>query len=160
MKFRMIVLLLAFVVVVTGCTNEEKEESKVTQKNVIQDGPELLPLGESAALIAGDNEIVNAPIAGSSFTKSFNIQPDFGWVKVLIQNTSNETLTVRVTQSTLTGTQNMLFTVAPGGTYPEHGTKPWATGTHWVSISTKNGGNMSGLLTVKLENTKEEPKKM
>ncbi|WP_063568369.1 hypothetical protein [Paenibacillus sp. O199] len=100
--------------------------------------------------------IVNSPISGSSFTKNFNIQANYGWVKVWVQNTSKETLTVRVTQSTLSGTQKMSFSVAPGATWPEYGTKPWATGTHWVSISTKNGGNMSGLLSVKLANSKEE----
>jgi hypothetical protein len=103
-----------------------------------------------------DNEIVNSPISGSSFTKSFNIQPDFGWVKVWVQNTSSEILTVRVTQSTISGTEKMTFTVAPGETKTGYGKQAWATGTHWVSISTKNGGNMSGLLSVKLANTKGE----
>lgn len=106
--------------------------------------------------MAVDNEIVNSQISGSSYTKNFNIQANYGWVKVWVQNTSKETLTVRVTQSTLSGTQKMSFSVAPGATWTEYGTKPWATGTHWVSISTKNGGNMSGLLSVKLANTKEE----
>ncbi|WP_340014341.1 hypothetical protein [Paenibacillus sp. FSL K6-1318] len=106
--------------------------------------------------MAVDNEIVNSQISGSSYTKNFNIQANFGWVKVWVQNTSKETLTVRVTQSTLSGTQKMSFSVAPGASWTEYGTKPWATGTHWVSISTKNGGNMSGLLSVKLANTKEE----
>ncbi|MGM0883143.1 MAG: hypothetical protein ACQEXQ_19155 [Bacillota bacterium] len=51
MKFRMIVLLLAFVavVVVSGCTNN-KDESKVTLENVIQaiqaEGPELISRGQ------------------------------------------------------------------------------------------------------------------
>ncbi|MDQ8738235.1 hypothetical protein [Paenibacillus sp. LHD-38] len=160
MKFRIVVLLLAFITVVTGCANIEKEESKVTQKNVIQDGPELLPLGESAALIAGDNEVVNFPISGPNFTKDFNIPAHFGWVKVWVHNTSSETLRVRVTQSTITGTEKMFFEVAPGAQKAVNVTQPWATGTHWVAISTKNGGNMSGFLSVKLENTKEEPKKM
>ncbi|OXM14551.1 hypothetical protein [Paenibacillus herberti] len=115
-------------------------------------GNEITPRG----VMAVDNEIVNAPIAGSSYTKNFNIQANFGWVKVWVQNKSTETLTVRVTQSTLSGTQKMVYTVAPGSSWTEYGTKPWATGTHWISISTKNGGNMSGLLSVKLANTKEE----
>lgn len=102
---------------------------------------------------AVDKEINNLPISGPTFKTNFNIQQHYGWVKVWIQNTSSETLTVRVTQATLTGTQKMYFTVAPGATWTEKGTKAWATGTHWVSISTKNGGNMSGLLAVKLANT-------
>jgi hypothetical protein len=63
MKFRMIVLLLAFVAVVTSCTNQDKEESqlavssKITLDNVISaiksEGVELHPLaydGKSHAI--------------------------------------------------------------------------------------------------------------
>ncbi|MDQ8737883.1 hypothetical protein [Paenibacillus sp. LHD-38] len=154
MKFRMVVLLLAFITVVTGCA------SIVTQKNVIQDGPELHPSGESAALIADNNEIIYFPISGSSFNKDFNIPAHFGWVKVRVHNTSSETLRVRVTQGTITGTEKMFFEVAPGAQKAVNGTQPWETDTHWVALSTKNGGIMSGFLSVELENTKEEPKKM
>ena len=147
MNFRLAALLLTFVAVLTGCTG-------IGKKEVIKDGSDTITLIES------NNDIVDRPISGSSFTKDFIIQPTFGWVKVLIQNTSTETLTVRVTQSTLVGTQKMLFSVAPGDTYTEYGEKPWATGIHWVSVSTKNGRNMSGFMSVIMENTKEEPKKM
>ncbi|GLX66599.1 hypothetical protein [Paenibacillus glycanilyticus] len=50
MSFRMIVLLLVLVVVATGCANKEKEASKVTLDEVIQEiqseGPELISKGQ------------------------------------------------------------------------------------------------------------------
>lgn len=111
----------------------------------------------ATALMATDSPIVNAPISGSSFTKFFNIPANFGWVKVWVYNTSSETLRVRVTQSTITGTEKMAtYEVAPGQQITKYGTQPWSTGTHWVAISTKNGGAMSGFLSVKLANTKAE----
>ncbi|MBB6020599.1 hypothetical protein HNR77_001660 [Paenibacillus sp. JGP012] len=106
--------------------------------------------------IDNENSIANAPISGTSFNKKFNIKANYGWVKVWVENTSTETLTVRVTQSTLTGTEKMLFTVAPGKFETRYAEKPWATGDHYVSISTKNGGTMSGLLSVKMATTKDE----
>jgi len=50
MKFRIFVLIFAFVASISGCTNKEKDESKVTAENIIQfiqaEVPEFISKGQ------------------------------------------------------------------------------------------------------------------
>ena len=50
MKFRLIIFMLAFVTAISGCTIEEKEESKITLVNVIEliqaEGLKVIPEGQ------------------------------------------------------------------------------------------------------------------
>lgn len=84
----------------------------------------------------------------------FTIPVNYGWVKVRVKNKTKTTMTVRVTRDSLTGTQKMLFKVAPGTQRYVTADKSWSTGIFYVAISTKNSVALSGELSVKLANTK------
>lgn len=130
--------------------------SPVFASNEAPASPNSTPIPGIITPYAVQNPISNLTLSGKTFDKSFDIPAHYGWVKIWVNNTSSETLRVRVTQGTLTGTQKMSFEVAPGQSVTQFGTQPWSTGDHWVAISTKDGGNMSGQLSVKLATTKEE----
>lgn len=59
-------------------------------------------------------------------------------------------MTVRVTQGSFTGTQKMLFKVAPGTQRYVTADKSWSTGIFYVAISTENSIALTGELSVKL----------
>ncbi|WP_281885215.1 hypothetical protein [Paenibacillus sp. YYML68] len=103
-----------------------------------------------------DSIIVNDSISGRKYEHSFSIPEHYGWVKVWVHNTSSEEITVNVTQGTLTGNSKLLFKVAAGQTGTGYASSPWSTGTHWVSITGKNSGDLSGSLSVKLATTQAE----
>lgn len=101
------------------------------------------------------NVIYNAQLKDGVKPK-FTIPKGYGWVKVWVQNTTNEEMTVRVTQGSLTGTEKMNFKVAANSQGYLNGTAAWSTGDFYVAISTKNSVALSGLLSVKLATTEGE----
>lgn len=62
MKFRIIIFMLAFVAVITGCTNSEKDESKFTLEDVIQviqaEGPKLISKGQADDAFSNLNNVI------------------------------------------------------------------------------------------------------
>lgn len=98
------------------------------------------------------NPIYNNPLK-DGVEQSFIIDAGYGWVKVRVQNDTNEEMIVRVTQGSFTGSEKMLFIVPAHGQLAIPGDKAWSTGTFYVSTSTRNSVPLSGLLSVKLATT-------
>lgn len=117
---------------------------------------ETVTLSQDIPTLDVDYEYKNESFLGTTYKNNFYIEPHYGWAKIWIHNTSSDTVTVRVSQNTLTGKEKMLFTLAPGEQLAKKGIKPWSTGTHWISIAPKTGKPVSGLLTVKLAKTKDQ----
>lgn len=101
------------------------------------------------------NVIYNAQLKDGVKPK-FTIPSGYGWVKVWVQNDTNEEMTVRVTQGSLTGTEKLSFKVPANDQNYATGIAAWSTGDFYVAISTKNSVALSGLLSVKLATTKGE----
>ena len=88
MKFRIIIFIFTFVAaVITGCTNSEKDVSKVTLENVIQaiqaEGPELISKGQ----------------ADDAFSNLNNVKPNVFDIANLIESSKPESISVYIFDS-------------------------------------------------------------
>lgn len=87
MKFRIIIFILAFVAVTTGCTNSEKDETKFTLENVIQaiqaEGPKLISKGQ----------------ADDAFSNLNNVKPNVFDIANPIESSKPESISVYIFDS-------------------------------------------------------------
>ncbi|MFI8714714.1 hypothetical protein [Brevibacillus brevis] len=82
----------------------------------------------------------------------FDIPAGYGWVKVYVQNTGTADINVVVTDPN--GNEVMSGVAKPGKPFDKKGSSGWGTGTHTVSVTSVE--DMSGIVSVKLAQTKNE----
>lgn len=98
--------------------------------------------------------VINELVVGNpGATRTFNVDANYGWVKVWVKNNGQDTITVTVTQGTESGPQKMQFQLAPGAHDFRVASDPFSTGNHVVSLSPAQGYTVNAELTVKTATT-------
>ncbi|QJC53705.1 hypothetical protein HGI30_20700 [Paenibacillus albicereus] len=97
--------------------------------------------------------ILDEFISGKTFKRSFAIPEHLGWVTVQVENEASDSIAVRITEGSSTGKEKMRFTLKPGEQKPVLGTSPWSAGNHTIALSSSKGYEMSGRVSVKLEDS-------